>query len=79
MAYDHRVHIVRIMEVRVSMQLDGLFIVEEQRRAVRVAGDDEMVTKVASELLNTWCKENPGKAATYSYSQWFPRDDKVNY
>lgn len=75
-AFDHPVSIVRIIEKRVHMHESGVELVDRELFTFRVAGDDKIVSATASEILNTWLKCNPGKAATYTYSQWHPRNDK---
>lgn len=75
-AFDYPVSIVRIYEKRVQMSEDGLEIVDKEVFTFRVAGYDETVSQTAGQLLNAWLKANPGKAGTYSYTRWYPRNDK---
>jgi hypothetical protein len=75
MAFDHPVSIVRVIEKRVQMSESGIDIVDKELFTFRVAGDDKIVSATANEILNAWLKANPGKAASYVYSRYNPRND----
>lgn len=75
MAFDHPVSIVRVNEKRVQLSENGIELVDKELFTFRVAGDDKIVSTTASEIVNAWLKANPGKAATYVYSRWVPRND----
>lgn len=73
---DYPVSIVRIVEKYASMSENGVNVAEKEVFTFRVSGDDAIVSRKAGELLNAWLKANPGSAGTYSYTRWYPRDDK---
>jgi hypothetical protein len=74
-AFDHPVSVVRVIEKRIQMSEDGISLIDQEVFTFRVAGDDKVVSKTASEILNAWLKANSGKAARYVYSRYIPRDD----